>query len=160
MHERVNNLLQGEKTGYRPPARASERQDQERKARIEKAAIRACCDYFENIGYNVKSVEKENLGWDLEATSDNSQLQLCIEVKGLSGNDFFVELTPNEYKFFRKQRDNYRLAVVTRALDDPQLHICRYSAEKSDWLIEGFDGSIVVQPKESASIKCVIRQPA
>ena len=35
-------------------------QSQERKAQVEKAAIRTCCDHFENLGYQVLSVEKDN----------------------------------------------------------------------------------------------------
>ncbi|MDD2899814.1 MAG: DUF3883 domain-containing protein [Desulfuromonadaceae bacterium] len=130
------------------------KQDQERKVKIEKAAIRACCKHYEALGYNVESVEKDNLGWDLEATSGRTKL--LIEVKGLSGSSFSVELTPNEYKVFMQQKDDYRLAVVTNALETPTLSICRYSKEQDSWVMEGsIKGKIDIQIKQSASIKCI-----
>ncbi|HBA71953.1 MAG TPA: hypothetical protein DER40_16305 [Geobacter sp.] len=79
-----------------------------------------------------------------------------IEVKGLSGSSFSVELTPNEYKVFMQQKDDYRLAVVTNALETPALSICRYSKEQDSWVMEGaIKGKIDIQTKQSASIKCI-----
>lgn len=129
-------------------------QDQERKARVEKAAIRACCTHFETLGYDVVSVEKDNVGWDLVAKSGRSSLR--IEVKGLSGAAFSVELTPNEYNAFTQQANDYRLAVVTNALESPSLSICRYSDEQVAWVVEGNDGrTLEIKVKQSASITCI-----
>jgi len=129
-------------------------QDQEKKAQVEKAAIRACCDHFENLGYKVDSVEKDNVGWDLEAMAGKSSLR--IEVKGLSGPVFYVELTPNEYQAFLQQSSDYRLAVVLNALDTPMLFICRYSEEQGAWIIEGKDSTALeIKVKQSASITCI-----
>lgn len=130
------------------------KQDQEKKAKIEKAAIRACCDHFESLGYEVESVEKDNVGWDLQAMAGRSSLR--IEVKGLSGTVFSVELTPNEYQAFLQQADDYRLAVVLNTLEAPKLSICRYSKEQGTWVIEGRkNNALDIQIKQSASIKCI-----
>lgn len=132
----------------------SGKQDQERKAKIEKIAIRTCCEHFEAMGYTLESVEKDNVGWDLEATSGKSTLR--IEVKGLSGSDFSVELTPNEYQEFSKKTASYRLAVVRSALKSPALSICRYSKEQGTWLVDDLlEQSLEIQVKQSASIKCI-----
>ena len=128
-------------------------QNQERKVEVEKAAIRVCCAYFEDLGYAVKSVERDNVGWDLEASS--GKVLLRVEVKGLSGTAFSAELTPNEYKAFSEKASDYRLAVVTSALESPLLSICRYSDEESRWVVEGKHGiPLEIQLKESASISC------
>jgi len=149
----VNDLLSGKrKTPFTKPT-TSRKQDQERKAQIEKAAVRACCDYFESLGYSVESVEKDNLGWDLEARSGKTLLQ--IEVKGLSGRVFSIELTPNEYKAFAEQSEGYRLAVVIAALERPELFVCRYSTELKTWVVDGREGrTLEVQTKQSASVRC------
>lgn len=128
--------------------------NQERKARIEKNAIRLCCEYFEGLGYTVESVEKDNFGWDLEASWGKTLLR--IEVKGLSGSVFSIELTPNEFKAFAEQADSYRLAVVTNALESPELFICRYSKEQNEWIIDGkTKKSLKIEIRQSASIKCI-----
>lgn len=99
-------------------------------------------------------MEKDNLGWDLEATSGKTLLR--IEVKGLSGSVFSVELTPKEYKVFSEQSDAYRLAVVTNALESPDLFICRYSKERNIWVVDDkANRSLQIETKQSASIKCI-----
>ena len=104
-----------------------------RRSKTEKAAIEVTIRHFENLGYNkVTSVEKDNRGWDLTATSDRGELKL--EVKGLSGTQICVELTPNEYAHFRKREDNYRLCVVTEALTAaPKLAVFTYQREIKRW---------------------------
>ncbi|MGH8273790.1 MAG: protein NO VEIN domain-containing protein [Gammaproteobacteria bacterium] len=125
-------------------------QDQERKVKIEKSAISVCRNYYEALGYEVKSVERDNLGWDLEAK--HGKIALRIEVKGLSGTSLSVELTPNEYNAFQKKDPDYRLAAILQALEKhPQLRICRYSGKKSQWIAEGH-GSLIITPKRSAII--------
>lgn len=150
---RVQALVGGKRVKSPPPKTAAGKQDQQRKAKIERAAIRVCCEHFENLGYLVKSVEKDNLGWDLEATSGKTMLR--VEVKGLSGPAFSIELTPNEYRAFSEQSEAYRLAVVTAALGNPILSVCRYSAEQKSWVVEGqMARSLEVQTKQSASVRC------
>jgi len=129
-------------------------QDQEKKAKVEKTAIRTCCTHFERLGYVVVSVEKDNAGWDLVARSRRSSLR--VEVKGLSGSAFSIELTPNEYNAFIQQATDYRLAVVINALTNPLLFICRYSDEQAAWVVEGEDDrSLAIKVKQSASITCI-----
>ena len=131
-------------------------QDQEKKVEVEKAAIRACCAHFESLGYDVASVERDNVGWDLVAT--DGRYSLRIEVKGLSGTAFSIELTPNEYNAFTQQASDYRLAVVVNALaKNPLLSICRYSDEQGAWVVEGAEEGRVLEviTKKSASIRCI-----
>lgn len=129
-------------------------QDQEKKVKVEKAAIRACCNHFESLGYDVVSVEKDNVGWDLVAKAGRSSLR--IEVKGLSGAIFSIELTPNEYNAFTQKAGDYRLAVVVNALENPSLSICRYSDEQGAWVIESDEGrALEIKIKQSASITCI-----
>lgn len=109
-------------------------QDQDKKVQVERAAIETVVAHFQQLGYTVRSVEKDNCGWDLEANIEKNILR--IEVKGLSGKELNVGLTPNEYKAFEKNSDDYRLAIVTHALDEPKLFICRFSQEKQTWLAE------------------------
>lgn len=71
-------------------------------------------------------------GWDIEAR--DSKGQLLIEVKGLSGPNVNVELTPNEYDKMRILRDRYVLFVVTSALTQrPMARTFRFQAESSSW---------------------------
>ena len=70
----------------------------------------------------------------MEAEAGRTSLR--IEVKGLSGDVFNIGLTPNEYKAFEKKSDDYRLSVVTNALKEPKLFICRFSEEQNGWIAE------------------------
>lgn len=129
--------------------------DQERKVKVEQAAIRTSICYFEQLGYAVRSVEKDNCGWDLEAEAGRTSLR--IVVKGLSGDVFNIGLTPNEYKAFEKKSDDYRLSVVTNALKEPKLFICRFSEEQNGWIAETEGESpkkLNIELISSASISC------
>ena len=83
------------------------------RARIETAAVRQAIDFYVSKGYQVVSVEKDNCGWDLIANKDAESFK--IEVKGLSGDQVRVELTPNEYSQAKMNFQSYRICVVTRA---------------------------------------------
>ena len=145
----VERIIQGKKR--RSKRKQPHKTDPEKNAQVEKAAINTTTEYFENIEYAVKSVEKDNVGWDLEAT--NRKTKLLIEVKGLSGKALSVELTPNEYHCLDKKEDNYRLCVVTTALTNPDLYICRYSEEVGKWIVEDHKtATIEIKPRKSASI--------
>lgn len=67
---------------------------------VERAAVRTVWNHFETLGYAVKSVERNNYGWDLEAALGATTLRL--EVKGTSGDQVSCELTPNGPTDFRK----------------------------------------------------------
>ena len=145
----VKELIEGKKR--RAKSKQPHKTDPEKNAQVEKAAINTTTRHFENIGYTVKSVEKDNVGWDLEAT--RGKTKLLIEVKGLSGKALSVELTPNEYRWLSKKKDSYRLCVVSTALTNPGLYICRYSKEKRKWIVEDHKtAAIGIKPKKSASV--------
>jgi hypothetical protein len=104
-----------------------------RRQEIERAAITATAAYYTALGYVVDSVEKDNVGWDLEANHDGRQLRLLLEVKGLSGPIVSVDLTPNEYRCMREHRESYRLCVVTEALTASTLSIFQFSNDSNQW---------------------------
>lgn len=88
----------------------------EKRILVEKNAINVAINYYAaRYGLNnIKSVEKDNVGWDLEINTGTVKLK--VEVKGLSGNSMSVELTPNEFKALNKRHENYFLFIVTEAL--------------------------------------------
>jgi hypothetical protein len=99
--------------------------------RVECAAIQIVFDHYTGLGYSVNSVESDNVGWDLTAILRKRELKL--EVKGLSGSEVVVQLTPNEYDIMRQHRDTHRLCVVTQALAEPKLEIFAFSVESQRW---------------------------
>ncbi len=137
--------------------------DPQKKAEVEKAAIEETTKYFKSKDYEVDDVAQYNYGWDLQATKEGKELQkgeepLLLEVKGLSGNGnpLSVELTPNEYDK-ALEKDNYRLCVVSAALDEPHLVICKYNKNTEEWAVEGKPtASVDVTEKTGASIKITI----
>lgn len=129
--------------------------DPEHNAKVEKAAVKLVWNYYEELGYSLTSVEKDNFGWDLEASLNKTKLR--IEVKGLSGSIPNVELSPNEFKAWSEEHPMYRLAVVTGALISPELHICRYSREHGSWQVSSHgDASVDVVEKVAAQVKLCI----
>lgn len=105
----------------------------ERNKKVEEVGIRVVTQYYERLGYKVKSVEKENKGWDLEATSGKNKCR--IEVKSLSGSEISVRISRNEYKkMMAKDNLDYRLCVVTKALVDPILTTFVYDGRR--WVCE------------------------
>lgn len=111
--------------------------DPERKVEIERSAIKLVKASFAKEGFDVASVEKDNKGWDLDAWRNG--LVLHLEVKGLSGDVISVELTPNEYENVMSRASDYRICVVTRALERRALHVYAYSEESGEW--EDKDGN-------------------
>ena len=88
--------------------------------KIERIAIDTAIDLFSSLdggGYAVTDRQKDNVGWDLEARRPGKKT-LLVEVKGLSGKEVSVELTPNEYSQMtaKKNRGKYVLFVVTDCL--------------------------------------------
>lgn len=109
----------------------------ERRLAVEQKAIQIVCEYFEEIGYQVDSVEREKCGWDLEATAETGQKKL-LEVKGISGELVSFELTPHELQKLEQNRTSYFICVVTSALDkEPLLQIFSYASEYTAWVDEG-----------------------
>lgn len=99
---------------------------------VERAAVKLTINYYTHLGYSVDSVEKDNVGWDLEASLNERKLKL--EVKGLSCEELIIELTPNEYVNMKKHKDSYRICVVTKALSKhASLSVFSFSPESGKW---------------------------
>lgn len=98
---------------------------------VERKAIATTTEYYSKLGYEVDSVESDNVGWDLNAIHGKRQLKL--EVKGLSGMQLRVELTPNEYDKMKAHHGSYRVCVVTNALLSPELAVFAFSQETQRW---------------------------
>jgi len=106
--------------------------DIEKRLACERAAVKAVGEWYEAKGFIVRSVEKENIGWDLEADLPGAQL-LRIEVKGASGPIVGAELTPNEYAAVKTYRDSYRLCLVSHALTARKLKISHFRYSGDYW---------------------------
>jgi hypothetical protein len=114
------SLLAGSRTPRQP--------DPLKKAEVEKAAILVARDHFSD--FLVDSVERDNVGWDLEAKKND--VTLLLEVKGLSGTQLIVELTPNEYKAMKSNHVNYRVCVITNVLDEKRaIHVFRFDPSRA-----------------------------
>ncbi len=145
----VEEFAKGKRTKRK--SKSTRNTDPEHNSKVERAAIEVVWKYYEDLGYNLASVEKDNVGWDLEASQNKTKLR--IEVKGLSGESPCIELSPNEYKAWSENHHCYRLAVVTSALTSPNLHICRYSQESGAWQVSSHDGaSIDIVEKVAAQV--------
>lgn len=129
--------------------------DAEHKAKVEKSAIELVWKYYEDLGYDLRSVERDNVGWDIEASQNKTKLK--IEVKGLTGKIPNIELSPNEYLAFSENNRFYRLAIVTEALTYPSLHVCHYSQEKQCWLVATENEAVVeISEKTAAHVRLSI----
>ena len=117
--------------------------------KVEQIAVEITTVHFTRLGYVVDSVEKDNIGWDLSAVSGKRELKL--EVKGLSGDQIVVELTPNEYKAMKSNTDSYRICVVTSALLQPRLEVFGYSNDSRCW--ESAEGR-VLDLQEIIAVRC------
>lgn len=119
-------------------SRKSEKQvNPEAKLLVEQNAVNTVRAYYQKLGFDVASVEKDNCGWDLTATHPNGTKRL-IEVKGLSGQQISVQITPNEYKALKKRHKNYILAVYTNAIVSPVLHIFMIH-KQADGVFKAYD---------------------
>lgn len=124
--------------------------NQEKRIAVEKASVTLVTEYYEECGWECESVESENKGWDLEMSKNHATL--LVEVKGSSGLDVNVQLTPNEYRAMLEHRDNnYRLAVVTNALRKPKLHIVSFNENNKTWWDQN-DDQFIVEEKIGAKV--------
>ena len=118
-----------------------------KRQRVEISAVETTIKHFEELNYIVISKEKDNVGWDLEAT--NNIETLLLEVKGLSGKIVSIELSPNEYQKSNEYKDLYKLCIVTNALIEPKLEIFSYNSEFEYWSnIE--NEKLIIQERMSA----------
>lgn len=98
---------------------------------VEQTAVAITWAYYESLGYELETVERDKVGWDLTAT--NGKIKLKLEVKGLSGPAVSTELTANEYRHLLLDSPNYRICIVTSALSIPKLHVFSYSLTTREW---------------------------
>jgi hypothetical protein len=112
------------------------------------------------VGNEVRSVEKDNEGWDLEiyrkgAPASGAVPLYRIEVKGLSGQATVVGVTPNEYRCLKKHLagdlPSYRIAIVTLALSAPRLQIFAYDKVRKAWIDEIQQKSMNLQVVEKTA---------
>jgi len=138
----------------------AKRPDPDERKRIELAAVQHAIHYYRSPAggsRDVQSVEKDNAGWDLTVTGGDVTLK--VEVKGLSGSEVCVELTPNEFKQMKspQHRSSYVIYVVTNAREpNTAAHIFYYNEEASSgrhhvWVAE--DGrALKVEPVIAARL--------
>ncbi|MCW5318461.1 DUF3883 domain-containing protein [Nostoc sp. KVJ3] len=84
---------------------------------VEKAAIDFVMKQYN--GWNIQSVERDNVGYDLICTKDS--IVKNVEVKGVSGKEPAFIITANEVEQANKN-PNFVLWVVTSALNSPKGH--------------------------------------
>jgi len=128
--------------------------DTDLKVKVEKSAIEYVSNHYQSLGYTILDVQKENKGWDLEASKGRSTLK--IEVKGLAGNAMDFLLSKNEYEKMRasENREIYRICVVTNALTSPELTtFLKYS---KNWVAED-DPTLVLQ-FEAKTIRATLQE--
>ncbi|WP_165177652.1 DUF3883 domain-containing protein [Desulfovibrio sp. ZJ369] len=129
----------------------------EAKLLVEQNAVDATKAYYQELGFKVKSVEKDNCGWDLTAKHPGG-VKLLIEVKGLSGQQISVQLTPNEYKTLKERHDDYILAICTNALATPDLHIFMIRKQNDGVFIACDDDGNILEFVESVSAVAQFRE--
>lgn len=122
----------------------------EAKLLVEQKAVSAAREYYRELGFEVESVEQDNCGWDLTATHPSGAKHL-IEVKGLSGQQISVQLTPNEYKTLKERHNDYILAVCINALATPDLHIFMICKQNDGVFIAYDDDGNILEFVESIS---------
>lgn len=123
---------------------------------VEKNAVEAVKAYYEQLGFTVVSVEKDNVGWDLEASSP-AGTEYLIEVKGLAGVDISVQLTPNEYRALKQEHRKYILAICTDSLNELKIHIFSIIKEGEELYASDDDGNLL-DFIESVAATAKIRQ--
>jgi hypothetical protein len=78
---------------------------------------------------------------------------LKIEVKGLSGEEISVSLTPNEYSALCRRDPSYRLFIVTNVLVEPKKYVFSYSNESGNWSEEEYGKTLSFTEIMSANAK-------
>lgn len=128
--------------------------DPQKNAKVEHVAIDLATRYFEEFNYVVESVEGDNVGWDLNAVHSQTGLLLRLEVKGLSGPEISIEVTPNEYKMMRKHKQTYRICVGTNCLERSQrrLAVFAYNDTSGSWA-DGSDRPLQISEVKSARMR-------
>lgn len=103
------------------------------KNRIEFEAIICTIEHFENKSYVVRSVEKENLGYDLIAESKDENLTL--EVKGISGTRKSIILSSRENMYFDQNLKNHRICIVHNCeKKQKKISVFKFNEKSKNWI--------------------------
>lgn len=124
------------------------RVDPEKNKHVEEIAVETVKYYYSE--FEIVDVQNDNVGWDLTIRNEDSEIY--VEVKGLSGSDLQIELTPNEYHHMRKLKAKYKIAIVSQSLaKKPKLTIFQYFTDCKKWLN---DKNIKLEIKEKVAARC------
>ncbi|WP_188666606.1 protein NO VEIN domain-containing protein [Terasakiella brassicae] len=132
--------------------------NQERKKEVEEGAIKLVTDEFEKRHYTVESFEDRNVGYDLQAISQDGQEILCIEVKGHGIDTVTADFTFNEYDAITEHQKSqfnqgeYVICIVT-SVSRPgmKLHEFRYDKKRKGWF-DNING-LKLDPEERVAVK-------
>lgn len=128
--------------------------DAEARKKVEIAAVEYVTKEYESLGYNVKSREKDNVGWDLDANKKGDKLKL--EVKGLAQSQVSVHISQNEYQAMMANKDCYRLCVVTNAIKNPYLVVFIWKEDLGAW-VSDTDESVILRIDLKPSYLAVVK---
>lgn len=92
--------------------------DPETNRKIERAGINVAKRYYSRLGWSVRSVERENRGYDLCCQKDDRELH--VEVKGAAGSVLAFTLTRKEHVCAFKDKQ-FELCFVASARDRPEI---------------------------------------
>ena len=125
-------------TSGRPSSFHGRQPDVEKRRAVENAAVDFTIKKFarkyelEPNDPAIKSVEKENVGWDYEINLPDRKL--LLEIKGRSDSPVNFELTANEYDKVLEPRKHLQLCIVTNALEEKKrkLHVFKHR-KNGEW---------------------------
>lgn len=120
--------------------------DPQKNKRVEEVAVEIVKNYFSE--FEIVDVQNDNIGWDFTIRNENTEI--FVEVKGLSGSEINIELTPNEYHHMKKHKLKYWVAIVSQCLSKkPNLSIFQYFADCKEWLNDK-NNKLIIRKKVAA----------
>jgi hypothetical protein len=152
--QKLLQYIQDAESGHYPSPRQGKKPqiDHITKLKIERAAIEAAARFYGDQGYDVISVEREHVGYDLEARCKSDTL--LVEVKGTNHrtDDTTVNLSPNEYRKSKSRKRQYRVCIVTNALSSPDVHDFLWDTDEEMWRDENTGRRLIVEEVVSADM--------
>lgn len=132
------------------------RPDQDVIREVEKLSMAATRRHFDDLGYRVEFVHRDNSGWDVTASKGRKLLRL--EVKGHLGDVVHFELTPNEYAKMQAYADTYRVCLVRSALTSDRVEVLAPVRDRDGrWSLVG--GGVAVALDERIGAKASEPRP-
>lgn len=127
-----------------PPAKGGICGDPVRRKEVEEAAIAAVKSHYSK---DYACVDRQNdcCGFDLLFTHLQTGQEVHVEVKGTSGTRPHFFMSANEYAYAQSWPE-WRLAMVTSALDEPQLELMTYGQAKRRFHWEPFAWHEIEKP--------------